>query len=70
MSPKRKPMKPREVVKLLKADGWVVKRYGPGDHVQYVHPSKPGKVTVDMGVRNEFPVATLKNIFEVAGWDW
>lgn len=69
MAPKRNPMSPREVVKMLVADGWVVKRKGPGDHVQYAHPTKPGKVTVDMGVR-EFPIGTLKSIFKQAGWPW
>ena len=69
MSPKRTPMKPREVVQMLRSDGWEVKRKGPGDHVQYTHPTKFGKVTVDMGVK-EFPTKTLKSIFIQAGWDW
>jgi predicted RNA binding protein YcfA (HicA-like mRNA interferase family) len=69
MAPKRNPMKPREIVKMLRADGWEVKRKGPGDHVQYAHPIKSGKVTVDMGVA-EFPTKTLKSIFVQAGWDW
>jgi len=69
MSPKRTPLKPREVVKLLRADGWEVKRKGPGDHVQYAHPTKPGKVTVDMSAK-EFPTKTLKSIFIQAGWNW
>ena len=69
MSPKRSPMTPREVVKHLRSDGWEIKRKGPGDHVQYVHPARPGKVTVDMGV-TEFPIKTLRSIFIQAGWDW
>lgn len=69
MSPKRTPMTPREVVSRLKADGWRIKRKGPGDHVQWDHPKKPGKVTVDMGVR-EIPTKTLQSVFEQAGWDW
>ncbi|MGF9693139.1 type II toxin-antitoxin system HicA family toxin [Rhizobium sp. 0TCS1.26] len=44
-------------------------RYGPGDHVQYVHPGRPGKVTLDMGVR-EVPTGTLRSIYRQAGWDW
>jgi predicted RNA binding protein YcfA (HicA-like mRNA interferase family) len=62
-------MTPREVMKRLIEDGWVVKRRGPGDHVKYVHPDKPGKVTVDMGVR-EFPIGTLRSVFRQAGWEW
>ncbi|EEZ33908.1 YcfA family protein [Brucella sp. NF 2653] len=69
MSPKRTPLTPREVVKMLRTDGWEIKRKGPGDHVQYAHSAKPGKVTVDMGAK-EFPTKTLKSIFKQAGWDW
>lgn len=65
----KRVMKPREIVKRLIAEGWTVKRRGPGDHVQYVHPDRPGKVTVDMGVR-EIPIGTLRSIFRQAGWDW
>lgn len=69
MARPNRPMKPREIEKMLRADGWDIKRKGPGDHVQFVHPTKPGKVTVDMGV-TEFPPKTLKSIFTQAGWDW
>ena len=51
MGKPRHPMTPREIVRLLAADGWTIKRKGPGDHVQYAHTTKPGKVTVDVGVR-------------------
>ncbi len=63
------PLTPREVDKRLRADGWAIKRKGPGDHVQYAHPQKPGKVTVDTGVR-EIPIGTLRSIFKQAGWLW
>ncbi|HEY5797094.1 MAG TPA: type II toxin-antitoxin system HicA family toxin [Bosea sp. (in: a-proteobacteria)] len=69
MSKHRTPMTPREIVRLLVLDGWKIKRKGPGDHVQYAHPVKAGKVTVDMGVR-EFPIKTLKSMFKQAGWEW
>ena len=64
-----RPLRPREIAKLLRADGWVVKRKGPGDHVQYVHSSKPGKVTLDMG-GDPVPVGTLRSIYRQAGWAW
>jgi predicted RNA binding protein YcfA (HicA-like mRNA interferase family) len=54
---------------LLRADGWSVRRKGPGDHVQYTHPVKPGKVTVDMGA-DPIPTGTLRSIFNQAGWEW
>jgi predicted RNA binding protein YcfA (HicA-like mRNA interferase family) len=66
---KHGPMKPREVARLLRADGWSVKRKGPGDHVQYIHPHKPGKVTLDMGA-DPIPTGTLRSIFNQAGWAW
>jgi len=35
----------REVIKILKADGWY-EIACVGDHHQFKHPAKPGKVTV------------------------
>lgn len=64
-----RPMRPREVVGLLREDGWSERRKGPGDHVQYAHPTKPGKVTLDMG-GDPIPVGTLRSIFRQAGWEW
>jgi predicted RNA binding protein YcfA (HicA-like mRNA interferase family) len=69
MSNKHKPMSPKEVVRKLSADGWVVKRNGPGDHVQFGHPTKPGRVSIDMGKR-DIPIGTLRSIFRQAGWEW
>lgn len=66
---KHRPMKPREVAKLLVADGWYVKRRGPGDHVQYEHPTKPGKVTLDMG-SSDIPMGTLRSVFRQADLEW
>jgi predicted RNA binding protein YcfA (HicA-like mRNA interferase family) len=48
------PMKVEEVIKLLEADGWVVRRTS-GSHRHFVHPVKPGLVTVAGK-----PSATLK----------
>lgn len=67
--PKHKPITPKEAVKMLVADGWTLKRRGPGDHRQFAHPAKKGKVTIDMGVR-EIPTGTLRSIYRQAGWDW
>lgn len=50
MGSKHAPLTPREVDRMLRTDGWSIKRKGPGDHVQYAHTEKPGKVTLDMGV--------------------
>ena len=64
-----RPLRPKELAGMLRADGWFIKRKRPGDHVQYVHPTKPGKVTLDIG-RDPIPVGTLRSIYRQAGWDW
>jgi predicted RNA binding protein YcfA (HicA-like mRNA interferase family) len=61
--------KTRDVAAQLARDGWTVARKGPGDHVQYRHPTKPGRVTLDSGAR-EVPTGTLRSIYRQAGWDW
>jgi predicted RNA binding protein YcfA (HicA-like mRNA interferase family) len=61
--------KTRDVVARLARDGWIVARQGPGDHVQYRHPAKPGRVSLDAGAR-EIPTGTLRSIYRQAGWEW
>jgi len=39
------PIKPRELEKIILADGWVYKSQ-EGSHRHYVHPEKKGKVTI------------------------
>lgn len=39
------PKKPKEMEKIILADGWQFKSQA-GSHRQYVHPTKPGKVTI------------------------
>jgi predicted RNA binding protein YcfA (HicA-like mRNA interferase family) len=48
------PIKVQEVIKLLEADGWTLKGTS-GSHRHFVHPVKPGLVTVAGK-----PSATLK----------
>ena len=55
----------REVIKILKADDWY-EIACVGDHHQYKHPEKPGRVTVTHP-RKDFPVRTLKSIEKQAG---
>lgn len=55
----------REVIALLKKDGW----YLIGcvdDHHQFKHPSKKGRVSVPHPVK-DIPLGTLKNISRQAG---
>ncbi|MBR2113924.1 MAG: type II toxin-antitoxin system HicA family toxin [Prevotella sp.] len=44
-----------EVIKMLEVDGWVLVAT-KGDHRQYKHPQKKGKVTI-RGHKNELNVA-------------
>ncbi|MBO5606083.1 MAG: type II toxin-antitoxin system HicA family toxin [Acidaminococcaceae bacterium] len=39
------PKKPKEMEKEILKDGWVFKSQ-EGSHRHYVHPTKPGKVTI------------------------
>jgi predicted RNA binding protein YcfA (HicA-like mRNA interferase family) len=59
-------MNARQVIKLLESDGWVIKTQ-KGSHRQYVHPVKPGKVTVAVHGTKEIPPGTLNSILKQAG---
>ena len=58
--------KVREVIKMLEADGWVKQKGKGGDHRQYKHPTKPGKVTV-VHPEKDMSKNMLKNIEKQAG---
>ena len=55
----------REVIKILKADGWY-EVHCVGDHHQFKHPAKPGRVTITHP-RKDIPYETLKSISQQAG---
>lgn len=55
----------REVLQILKADGWFEVAC-VGDHHQYKHSTKPGKVTVTHP-RKSIPRKTLNSIARQAG---
>jgi predicted RNA binding protein YcfA (HicA-like mRNA interferase family) len=57
--------KTRDVIAKLTQDGWREARKGPGDHVQYRHPTKPGRVTIDTGAREQ-----TAGTYRQAGWEW
>jgi predicted RNA binding protein YcfA (HicA-like mRNA interferase family) len=58
-------MDSRELIKRLKADGWY-KVAQEGDHVQFKHPTKPGRVTVPHPVKDILD-ATLASIRRQSG---
>ncbi|MCI9349313.1 MAG: type II toxin-antitoxin system HicA family toxin [Oscillibacter sp.] len=55
----------REVLQILAADGWY-EISCVGDHHQFKHPTKPGKVTLTHPVK-DIPIRTLKSIGRQAG---
>ena len=59
------PIKPREMEKLILADGWIFKSQ-EGSHRHYVHPTKPGKVTIPFHCK-DISKCTEKSILRQAG---
>lgn len=55
----------REVIKLLKADGWYEVSC-VGDHHQFKHPTKSGRVTVRHPVKDMY-INDLKSIEKQSG---
>ena len=58
-------MKVREVIARIEADGWYPVRTR-GDHRQYKHPTKRGKVTVSGHPGDDVAAGTLANIWRQA----
>lgn len=58
-------MTAKEAIKILKADGWTEKSQ-KGSHRHFVHPTKPGKVTVPIHGGDLDPL-TWKSIQKQAG---
>ena len=61
-------MKFREMINLLKDDGWYLARTR-GSHRQYRHPTKPGLVTVAGHGNDDIAPRTLKSILKQARLD-
>lgn len=55
----------KQVIKILEADGWEEVRCR-GDHHQFKHSSKPGKVTVPHPVK-DLDIDVLKSIEKQSG---
>ena len=58
-------MNGRGVIKALEEDGWILKRIN-GSHHHYMHPGKPGLVTVPHPKR-DLPLGTIKAIERQCG---
>jgi predicted RNA binding protein YcfA (HicA-like mRNA interferase family) len=59
-------MKVREVIALVEADGWYLVQTR-GDHRQYKHSTKPGRVTVSGHRNDDVHPKTLNSILTQAG---
>lgn len=55
----------REVIQMLLADGWYEVNC-VGDHHQFKHPTKKGRVTIAHPVK-DIPIGTLKSIERQSG---
>jgi predicted RNA binding protein YcfA (HicA-like mRNA interferase family) len=62
-----KRLKVIEVIKLLEKDGWYLKNIG-GDHRQFKHSAKKGKVTINGKPSETLSQELLNSIFKQAGW--
>lgn len=59
--------KVKEVIKMLEEDGWVLMTI-KGDHRQFKHPTKKGKVTVRGKPGETLDQFLLNSIWKQAGW--
>lgn len=59
--------KVREVIELLEEDGWFLYTTR-GDHRQFKHPTKAGKVTVKGAMNEVLSQFLLNSIWKQAGW--
>lgn len=60
-------MTAKQVIQILKADGWFFKDQKGTSHQQLVHLVKKGKVTVPVHGNKDIPLGTLASIFKQAG---
>lgn len=63
-----KRLKVKEVLQLLKDDGWIQLKNTSGDHRQFKHPNKKGRVTVNGHKSDTLDQFLLNSIFKQAGW--
>ena len=59
-------MKVREVIKMIEKDGWYLVKI-KGDHRQYKHPEKPGRVTIAGNLGRDMPPGTLSSVLKQSG---
>ena len=60
------PLKVKDAIKLIEADGWVLVATR-GSHRQYRHPTKPGRVTIAGKPSKDLPPGLERSILRQAG---
>jgi len=60
------PLKVREMIRLLEADGWILDRIS-GSHRVYCHPVKRGIVVIPGALGKDLPPGTERSIAEASG---
>lgn len=63
-----KRFKVKEVIEMLKADGWSLYSHKGTSHRQFKHRNKRGKVTVNGKPSDTLSQELLNSIFKQAGW--
>jgi len=58
-------MKVRDIIKVIEEDGWCLIRT-VGDHRQFKHPHKSGRVTVPGHPNKDVAIGTLISIYKQA----
>ncbi|MEO5808183.1 type II toxin-antitoxin system HicA family toxin [Devosia sp.] len=56
----------RKLIRLLTHDGWYHVDVN-GDHHQFKHPERAGRVTVPHP-NSDIPIGTVRSIYKQAGW--
>lgn len=62
-----KRYKVKQIIDILKDDGWYELKGNGGDHRQFKHPEKKGRVTVRGHLSETLDQFLLNNIFKQAG---
>lgn len=63
-----KRFKVKEIINMLKDDGWFISAHNGTSHRQFKHPVKKGKVTVNGKPSDNLSQELLNSIFKQAGW--
>lgn len=63
-----KRYKTKDLIRMLKEDGWYELKRKGRDHRQFKHPMKKGRVTVNGKPNETIEQFLINSIFKQAGW--